>query len=317
MKAALREPVQHVVTAGDGESVTVADWPGDEGPLVCVHGLTSSSRVFTGIASELPDVRVVAVDCRGRGGSTKRGPFGLEQHAADVIRAMDALHIERATLVGHSMGAYVVTAAAVARPERVDGVVFVDAGFFPPYEQDPDELLAVLIGPYLEKFRRSWRNLDDYYAYYEATPLYPEGLDAYARAHFAYDLEGEPGAMRAKIVEECVNVDWKNVLDRPAVARRLEALKAPVLLIRAPGGLTGLGDALVPDEIRDLIIGMVAGPVTVADVPGANHHTVLCSVAGARETAGAISEFMHSYAPNGAALSSSDVRREAPGRSQS
>ncbi|MFA5786541.1 MAG: alpha/beta hydrolase [Actinomycetota bacterium] len=288
----VREPVQRVVTGSDGEPIAVADWLGAGGPLVCVHGLTSSSRVFTGIASELPDVRVVAIDCRGRGESTKKGPFGLEQHAADLISVMDALDIDTATLVGHSMGAFVVTAAASMAPRRANRVVFLDGGFFLPYEADPDELLNVLIGPYMEKFRRTWRDLEEYYAYFEATPLYANGLDDYGRAHFAYDLQGEPGAMRAKIVEKCVGVDWREVLDQPTLARRLEALRSPLLVIRAPGGLSGMGDALIPDAVRDLIISTVGGPTTVVDVPDTNHHTVLCSVAGARATAGAIREFM-------------------------
>lgn len=44
----------------DGATIAAAAWPGEGEPLVCVHGLTSSSRAFAGLATELPGRRMLA-----------------------------------------------------------------------------------------------------------------------------------------------------------------------------------------------------------------------------------------------------------------
>lgn len=289
----IRPFLERQIPAACGATITAADWPGRKGPLVCVHGLTSSSRAFAGLATELPQHRIVAMDCRGRGGSSKEGPFGMAQHAADLAAVMDASGIERATLVGHSMGAYVVGAFCAAHPRRIERVVFVDGGYFlslPP-GVTPDALLESLLGTFLTKLRRTWSSVDEYIAFYEKTPIYPHGVDAYGRAHFEYDLTGTPPELRSRMVEACVAPDWRDILDHPAVLKRLEAISAPLLLIRAPGGLTGTGDAVVPDSVRDAIVSRVPG-TQVVDLPGTNHHTVLFSVAGSRGVASALRAFL-------------------------
>jgi len=280
------------LSGASGEAIAAAAWPGEGEPLVCVHGLTSSSRAFVGLANELPGRRVLAIDCRGRGRSTKRGPFGLARHVADLAGAMDSAGIDRAVIVGHSMGAYVAGAFCAAYPGRVSGLVFIDGGYAGDVvPANPDLLLDVMLGPFLEKLRRTWPSLDDYIAFYESTALYPDGVDDYGRIHFTYDLVGTPPQLLSCVSAECLSQDWRDVLDSAAVSRNLDAITAPLLLLRAPGGLTGTGDMVIPDDIRDAIVARVAG-TTVADVPGTNHHTILVSRQGAQSVARAIDAFM-------------------------
>lgn len=59
----------------------------------------------------------------------------------------------------------------------------------------------------------------------------------------------------------------------------------------SPDGLTGNGDMVVSDQIRNQIAALVAD-ATVADVPGTNHHTILVSRPGARPVAAAMSGFL-------------------------
>jgi pimeloyl-ACP methyl ester carboxylesterase len=288
----IRSFIDRRLPGAGGATIAVADWSGSKGPLVCIHGLTSSSRAFAGLATELSDYRIFAVDCRGRGESSKSPPFGMQQHAADLAAVMDAAGIARATLVGHSMGAYVAGAFCAEYPEKVERLVFVDGGYFlglPP-EITPDKLLESMLGPFLMKMRRTWRSFDEYIAYYETTKLYPSGVDDYGRAHFAYDLTGEPPLLRSRIDEACVAPDWRDVLDHAAVSGRLERIKVPLLLLRAPEGFTGNRDEVIPDAVRDAILTKVPS-AQVADMPGMNHHTILCSEKGARAVAQEIEEF--------------------------
>lgn len=289
----LRPVSERFVSGADGAEIAVAEWPGAKGPLVCVHGLTSHSRAFAGLAAELPDYRLVAPDCRGRGRSSKEPPFGMEQHAADLAAVMDNLGIEQATLVGHSMGTYVAGAFNARCPDRVRRLVFVDGGYPAdlPAGTTADDLLDSLLGFALAKLRQSWASLEEYFAFYEDTPLYRHGVDPYGRAHFGYDLCGDPPELRARIAEECIAPDWRDLLDQAAVGERLKSVTAPLLLIRAPGGLTGVGDEIVTDDIRDKIASAVPS-IHVVDVPGTNHHTILFSIPGAHAVARAIEEFM-------------------------
>jgi lipase len=281
---------ERALGGSDGATIAAALWPGSEEPLVCVHGLSSSSRAFAGLATELPARQVLAVDCRGRGQSFKEGPFGVAGHAADLAAAMDSAGVGRAVIVGHSMGSFVAGAFCAAYPARVSRLVFIDGGLLDTPSIAPEQLLETQLAPFLQKLRRTWASVEEYIAFWESTPLYPDGVDAYGRAHFAYDLAGDPPFLRARLAEECLAPDLRDCLDTAAVSKRLEQVGVPLLLLRAPGGLTGTGPAVVPDQLRDSITALVA-KTTITDVPGTNHHTILLSRPGARAIAQAITAF--------------------------
>ena len=78
------------------------------------------------------------------------------------------------------------------------------------------------------------------------------------------------------------------------MSRHLEAITVSLLLLRAPGGLTGTGDMVVPDHVRGAIAAQVADE-NVIDVSGTNHHTILLSRRGARAVAEAIEAFTRSH----------------------
>lgn len=101
-------------------------------PLVCVHGAGSSSVVWMDVVRRLsPMRRVVAPDLPGHGQSDRWHPpddvtIAMYRDAVGTVCAQ--LKIERAVLVGHSMGALVALAAAAAWPERVAGLILVGGG---------------------------------------------------------------------------------------------------------------------------------------------------------------------------------------------
>ena len=111
-------------------------------PVILLHGITDTSRSFyptmEHLAALRPDLRLIALDQRGHGGtslpnrqSCRNAPeecFRPSDFAADVLAFMDALGIERAHLVGHSMGTAVAQLVALERPERVFRLVLI-AGF--------------------------------------------------------------------------------------------------------------------------------------------------------------------------------------------
>ena len=64
----------------------IVDWPGEEPPILAIHGSTMSAYTFTALAERLsPDIRFVAVDFRGHGFSDKPPTgYSVEQHVEDL-----------------------------------------------------------------------------------------------------------------------------------------------------------------------------------------------------------------------------------------
>jgi hypothetical protein len=98
---------------------------GDGNPVVLVHGRYSSAEmnwVMPGIFELLAkDHRVVAIDLRGHGESDKPTSEDAYGHPMvdDVVRLMDHLKIEKAQVVGYSLGGIIVMKLLAEHPERV------------------------------------------------------------------------------------------------------------------------------------------------------------------------------------------------------
>lgn len=99
---------------------------------LALHGWLDNAASFSRLAPRLADtlgIRLVAIDFAGHGHSA-RYPAGVDyaiwDYTHDVLDALAALGLERATLLGHSMGAGVACLVAAAVPERVARLVLID-----------------------------------------------------------------------------------------------------------------------------------------------------------------------------------------------
>ena len=112
-----------------GAALHGLDWGGEGTPVLFVHGLGQSAHIFRTLVPALgPGVRAVAVTLRAHGESdTPETGYTFATFAADLARALDALGIERAAVVAHSIGGGVATRLAVDHPGRVAGVVYLDS----------------------------------------------------------------------------------------------------------------------------------------------------------------------------------------------
>jgi pimeloyl-ACP methyl ester carboxylesterase len=91
-----------------------------------VHGFGGHTFSFRYQLEEFShDHHCIAIDLKGFGYSERQkdGDFSMTEQARLVLRAMDILKIEKATLIGHSMGGAVVMRMAAAAPERVERLV--------------------------------------------------------------------------------------------------------------------------------------------------------------------------------------------------
>lgn len=110
------------VAAGDLRISTLI--AGHGGPdVVCLHGLgANKASFFETIATLTTDHTVHSIDLPGFGSSSKpaRAPYDARWFAAAVLDYLDAAAIERAHLVGNSMGGRIALEVALSAPERVE-----------------------------------------------------------------------------------------------------------------------------------------------------------------------------------------------------
>src|SRR3984885_8582369 len=112
-------------------AVAISD-AGKGPPVVLLHGLGCGRRMWFHQILALRDrFRVIAYDQRGHG-LTDAPAIATEYSAAhlarDLVGVLDALKIERAAVVGFSLGGGAALALAAGKPERVSRLVLADVG---------------------------------------------------------------------------------------------------------------------------------------------------------------------------------------------
>jgi len=96
-------------------------------PLIVLHGLLGSSRNWQSTGADLAArFHVFALDLRNHGRSPHADEMTFSAMEADVIDWMDKQGINRAALMGHSLGGKVAMLVACRHPERVERLVVVD-----------------------------------------------------------------------------------------------------------------------------------------------------------------------------------------------
>ncbi|WP_106477216.1 alpha/beta fold hydrolase [Phytohalomonas tamaricis] len=108
-------------------------WGRDDAPTwLALHGWLDNAATFSRLAPLLVkqlDIRIVAIDFAGHGQSEWLPPrvdYALWDYIHDVLDALDALKLERATLLAHSLGAIVASVMAGTIPERIERLWLID-----------------------------------------------------------------------------------------------------------------------------------------------------------------------------------------------
>jgi len=95
--------------------------------LIILHGLYGSSDNWVGIAKELERYfRVINVDQRNHGQSPHSSEFSYNDLTNDLLELFDTLKLEKAFLLGHSMGGKVAMQFTMEHPEKVSSLIVVD-----------------------------------------------------------------------------------------------------------------------------------------------------------------------------------------------
>lgn len=117
--------------AVDGTYLHYIDYGGSGEVLVFLAGLGNSAHIFDDFAPRFTDqYRVVAITRRGFGESGRPSDgYATPQLTDDVREVLDALKFQRVILVGHSVAGDELTDLAARYPERVAGLVYLEAAY--------------------------------------------------------------------------------------------------------------------------------------------------------------------------------------------
>src|SRR5258705_2968337 len=129
-----RTPTAHMftrkATGADAVALRAWEWTADGPATLLLDGIGNYGRYWDFFADAVAGrLRLIATDARGHGESGKPpDAYAPQEFVADALAVLDALAIERAVIVGHSMGGTHAIRLAAAHPDRVERLVVVDAG---------------------------------------------------------------------------------------------------------------------------------------------------------------------------------------------
>jgi pimeloyl-ACP methyl ester carboxylesterase len=134
MTIGMRQRKVQCLSPAGFHDMAYVDWGNPHNPraLVCVHGLTRSSRDFDFVARALAaEYRVVCPDVVGRGASDwlmNKALYGVAQYAADMVTLLARLDVESVDWIGTSMGGLIGMALAAQARTPIRRLLLIDVG---------------------------------------------------------------------------------------------------------------------------------------------------------------------------------------------
>lgn len=260
--------------------------PEASGPVVlAIHGITASHYSWPHLAEALAGTRIIAPDLRGRGRSNMLpGPYGMRRHADDMAALLDALGVNEAVVVGHSMGAFVAVRLAERHPALVRSLVLVDGGLPIPRPENVDP--AALLGPAAERLTQTFASREEYARFWRAHPAFADHWSPEVAAYVDYDLDETASGFSPATRVEAVAEDVLQLDGGDGYTQALTSLTKPIELLRAPRGLMNEPAGLYSTET---VATWGSLPfLQVHEVADLNHYTITMSGDGARHVASAV-----------------------------
>ena len=283
----MAEPIMQTVK-GDGLNINLAVWEGQGQPILCIHGITANCRCWDTLAQSLaPENHMIAMDLRGRGRSDRPSrDYALEYHLKDINCLLDDLGLERAVLMGHSLGAFIGLAFAAEYPGRVNRLILVDGGGDLSSEQM--EKVFAGIKPALDRLGVVFPSAEAYLEKMSAAPYIQPWSEA-TETYYRYEIETVEGGVRTNISPVHIQEEAENIR-KVDCATYYPRLECEVLILRATNGLLSHDDILLPEDVIDRMTQEIPR-VQRFDVEGMNHYGIIFQPHAARDQA--VREFLN------------------------
>lgn len=220
--------------AGRAELAGLLFNPGTPRRALALHGWLDNAMSFAGLAAELPDWEILALDFAGHGESghlPTGGWYHFIDYLDDVAVALEGRPID--LLLGHSLGGAVATAWAAARPESVPRLALIEA--LGPLAGDPEASVRALRQGLDERRRIEGKQLRLFAtpeqaaaARLAATPMLASSAAALVSRGLRRAGEGWCWASDPRLT---VTTPWR--LPEAVIRQWIAAVEAPTLLIAA------------------------------------------------------------------------------------
>jgi non-heme chloroperoxidase len=130
----------HFVTIDSNVKLEVLDWGGRGRAIVLLAGLGNTAHVFDDFAPKLTNTyHVYGITRRGFGvSSVPDSGYSADRLGDDALQVIDSLGLTRPILVGHSIAGEELSSIGSRHPEKVAGLVYLEAGYFYAY-YDPSQ----------------------------------------------------------------------------------------------------------------------------------------------------------------------------------
>lgn len=128
------QPSARFVTVEENVKLEVLDWGGSGRPVILLHGGNRTAHAFNEFAPKLAgSFRVYGITRRGSGASSAPpatdANYAADRLGDDVLAVIDALGLDRPILVGHSLGGQELSSIGSRHPDRVAGLIYLDAAY--------------------------------------------------------------------------------------------------------------------------------------------------------------------------------------------
>lgn len=266
-----------------GGELAVELLPGETEPILAVHGISSTRRLWSWLRAVDPEITLLAPDLRGRGDSIDvTGPSSVQQHTDDMVAVLDAFELESVHVCGMSMGGFIAIDIATRFPGRVRSLVLVDGGF--PMPAPPGlipEALPVVFADRLDRLKKRWSSLDEYAEFFTAAtaPLLDVD-DPILRDYLAHDVrDGLVRLSGEALLGDAASVYFGH--------NAWEELRLPVRFLHAQWSVGADSPPAYPD---DAVARYATKAQTVRFLPGLDHAGSIMTTTGATATAEALRE---------------------------
>lgn len=223
------------IKLADGKEIGYMDEGKGKQTLLFIHGLGSYAPAWKkNIETLKNNYRCIAIDLPGYGKSSK-GKYEASMSAyADVVNAfLENMDIEKATLIGHSMGGQISMMTALAYPEKVEKLILVAPAGFETFTPGEKQWFREVLTPTAVKLTSV-----DQIKSNIAWNFYDMPDDAFFMAEDRIAMRDAEGFdAYCYIIVECV----KGMVDEP-VFEYLDRIQQPTLVI------FGEGDNLIPNR---------------------------------------------------------------------
>jgi len=220
-------------------------------PVVALHGWLDNAATWKLVAEHLQGIRLIALDLMGHGFSDHRPdamPYYIWDNVADVVAVLDEMGIDKANLLGHSMGASIATLLAGCYPARVARLCLVEG--IAPLVYEPSQLPQLMAEAIDKRRRMRNRRLKPW-------PDMEAVVQARVDGRWPVSEQAARWLVERGVVQKNDGVYWRNdpALVQPSILRMSEdqirafinAVETPVQLVL---GDEGIGEGLVLERLQ-------------------------------------------------------------------